>query len=93
MITLDAYDIAGIVFAMLIAGMLWAMKWASRPQPQPEEECVEIRWSWEDVQMLCPDLSEDDCHVMLMRIGDSLRDRSIEVGWEIMDCLVRMESE
>ena len=91
MITLDGYDIAGIMFAMLIAGMLWAMKWASRPQP--EEEGVVIRWVWEDVQMLYPDLSEDECHVMLMRIGDSLRDRSIEVGWEIMDCLVRMESE
>jgi hypothetical protein len=91
MITLDAYDIAGIVFVMLIAGILWAMKWASRPQP--EEEGVVIRWVWEDVQMLCPDLSEDDCHVVLMRIGDSLHDRSIEVGWEIMEFLVRMESE
>jgi hypothetical protein len=93
MITLDAYDIAGIVFAMLIAGILWAMKWASRPQPQPEEECVEIKWSWEDVQMLCPDLSEDESHNMLMRIGDSLHARSVEVGWEIMEFLVRMESE
>jgi hypothetical protein len=93
MITLDAYEVAGIVFFMLIAGMLWAMKWASRPQVEPEEEDVVIRWVWEDVQMLYPDLTDDECHVMLMRIGDSLRDRSIEVGWEIMDCLVRMESE
>jgi hypothetical protein len=90
-ITLDAYDIAGIVFAVLVFGLLGLMKWASRPQP--EEECVVIRWVWEDVQMLYPDLTDDECHVMLMRIGDSLRDRSIEVGWEIMDCLVRMESE
>ena len=93
MITLDGYDIAGIVFVMLIAGLLWAMKWASRPQPQPEDECVVISWAWEDVQMLFPDLSDNECHVMLMRIGDSLRDRSIEVGWEIMECLIRMESE
>ena len=93
MITLDGYDIAGIVFVMLIAGLLWAMKWASRPQPQPEDECVEIKWAWEDVQMLFPDLSDNECHVMLMRIGDNLRDRSIEVGWEIMECLIRMESE
>ena len=91
MITLDAYEVAGIVFFMLIAGILWAMKWASRPQP--EEEGVVIRWVWEDVQMLYPDLTNDECHVMLMRIGDSLRDRSIEVGWEIMEFLVRMESE
>jgi hypothetical protein len=90
---LDSYDIAGIVFAVLVLGLLGAMKWASRPQVKPEEEGVVIRWVWEDVQMLYPDLTDDECHVMLMRIGDSLRDRSIEVGWEIMDCLVRMESE
>jgi|LakMenEpi03Aug12_release.lakeMendotaPanAssembly.Ray.scaffolds.fasta_scaffold1951226_2 hypothetical protein len=93
MITLDAYEVAGIVFAVLVFGLLGLMKWASRPQVEPEEEGVVIRWVWEDVQMLYPDLTDDECHVMLMRIGDSLRDRSIEVGWEIMDCLVRMESE
>lgn len=93
MITLDGYDIAGIVFAMLIAGMLWAMKWASRPQPQPEEECVEIRWSWEDVQMLRPDLSEDECHVMLMRIADKLHELSVSEGWATMDYLIQVESE
>ena len=93
MITLDGYDIAGIVFVMLIAGLLWAMKWASRPQPEPEEDDITIRWVWQDVQMLYPDLTENECHVMLMRIGDSLRDRSIEVGWEIMDSLIQMESE
>lgn len=93
MITLDGYDIAGIMFIMLIVGLLWAMKWASRPQPEPEEECVEIKWMWQDVQMLRPELSEDDSHVMLMRIGDSLHARSIEFGWEVMEYLIRMESE
>lgn len=93
MITLDGYDIAGIVFVMLIVGLLWAMKWASRPQPEPEEDDITIRWVWQDVQMLRPELSDDECHVMLMRIGDSLRDRSIEVGWEIMEYLIRWESE
>jgi hypothetical protein len=93
MITLDAYEVAGIVFAMLIAGILWAMKWASRPQPQPEEECVEIRWSWEDVQMLRPDLSENECHVMLMRIGDKLHELSVNEGWATMDYLIQVESE
>jgi hypothetical protein len=93
MITLDSYDIAGIVFATLIVGMLWVMKWASRDTCEPEVDTIRIVWSWEDIQMLRPDLSEDDCHVMLMRIGDSLHARSVEVGWEIMEFLVRMESE
>jgi hypothetical protein len=93
MITLDAYEVAGIVFIVLVFGLLRLMKWASRPQPQPEEECVEIKWMWQDVQMLRPEMSEDDAHNMLMRIGDSLHARSIEYGWEVMEFLVRMESE
>lgn len=93
MITLDAYEVFGLVFAFMIWGILKLMKWASRPQVQSEEDDVVIRWVWQDVQMLRPDWSDDDCHVMLMRIENGLRDRSIEVGWEIMDCLIQMESE
>jgi hypothetical protein len=93
MITLDAYDIAGIVFVVLVFGLLGAMKWASRPQVEPEEEGIVIRWVWEDVQMLRPDLSEDDCHVMLMRIGDKLHELSVSEGWATMDYLIQVESE
>ena len=93
MITLDGYDIAGIVFVMLIVGILWVMKWATRDIDEPEVDTVRIVWSWEDVRMLRPDLSDDECRDMLWRIADSLHDRSIEVGWEIMDCLIQMESE
>jgi hypothetical protein len=89
----DNYQIAGIVLLGLVVGLLRLMEWASRPQPQPEDECVEIKWLWQDVQMLRPDLSEDDAHNMLMRIGDSLHARSIEYGWEVMEYLIRMESE
>ena len=46
MITLDAYEVAGIVFAVLVFGLLGLMKWASRPQVEPEEEGVVIRWVW-----------------------------------------------
>ena len=93
MITLDAYEVWGIVFVVLVFGLLGLMKWASRDIDEPEVDTMRVVWSWEDVQVLRPDLSSDEAHVMLMRIGDSLRDRSIEVGWEIMDCLVQMESE
>jgi hypothetical protein len=93
MITLDAYEVAGIVFIVLVFGLLRLVKWASRPQPQPEDECVEIKWMWQDVQMLRPEMSEDDAYNMLMRIGDSLHARSIEYGWEVMEFLVRMEGE
>jgi hypothetical protein len=89
----DNYQIAGIVLLGLVVGLMRLMEWASRPQPQPEDECVEIKWLWQDVQMLRPDLSEDDAHNMLMRIGDSLHARSVEFGWEVMEYLIRMESE
>jgi hypothetical protein len=91
MITLDAYEVWGVVFVVLVFGLLGAMKWASRPQP--EEEGVVIRWVWEDVQMLRPDLTEDDCHVMLMRIGDKLHELSVSEGWATMDYLIQVESE
>lgn len=31
MITLDAYEVAGIAFVVLVFGLLRLMKWASRP--------------------------------------------------------------
>ena len=92
MITLDAYEVAGIMFIMLVVGLLWAMRWAS-DLDEPEVDTIRVVWSWEDVRMLRPDLSDDECRDMLFRIADSLHDRSVEVGWDIMDSLIRMESE
>jgi hypothetical protein len=57
-----------------------------------EDGMVVIRWSWEDVQSLQPDKSEDECRELLDQIRRGLHDRSIEVGWEIMESLIAMET-
>jgi hypothetical protein len=58
-----------------------------------EDEMVVIRWSWEDVQSLRPDWSQEQCDEMLDTIAKGLHDRSIEVGWEIMETLIQMEGK
>jgi len=57
-----------------------------------DNETVVIRWSWEDVQSLQPYKSEDECRDLLDRISKGLHDRSIEIGWEIMESLIEMET-
>ena len=58
-----------------------------------EDEMVVIRWSWEDVQSLRPDWSQEKCDEMLDAIAKGLHDRSIELGWEIMETLIEMEGQ
>ncbi len=54
---------------------------------------VVIKWSWEDVQTLRPDLSKEESLVMLDTIAKGLHDRSIELGWEVMETLIQMNEE
>jgi hypothetical protein len=58
-----------------------------------DDEMVVIRWSWEDVQSLRPDWSQEKCDEMLDTIAKGLHDRSIELGWEIMETLIEMEGQ
>ena len=54
---------------------------------------VVIKWSWEDVQSLRPDLSEEESLVMLHKIARRLEARSIEMGWQVMEMLIQMNEE
>jgi hypothetical protein len=63
----------------------------AKKQKNEEDDMVIIRWTWEDVQSLRPELSKDECLELLDRIGGSLADRSIELGCEVMQILVSME--
>jgi hypothetical protein len=58
-----------------------------------EDEMVVIRWSWQDVQSLRPDWSQEKCDEMLDTIAKGLHDRSIELGWEVMETLIEMEGQ
>jgi hypothetical protein len=57
-----------------------------------ENGTVVIRWSWEDIQSLQPYKSEDECRELLNHISNGLHDRSIEIGWEILESLIEMET-
>lgn len=50
---------------------------------------VEIKWVPADVQTLCPGLSDDQAAEALDAVGKYLRDRSIELGWEVLEDLLR----
>ena len=50
---------------------------------------VVIRWSAEDVMSLRPDLTKEQAEELLMEVSRSLKDRSIEQGWEILETLVQ----
>lgn len=54
---------------------------------------VVIKWSWEDVQSLRPDLSKEESLAMLDTIAKGLYNRSIELGWEVMEVLIQMNEE
>jgi hypothetical protein len=58
-----------------------------------EDEMVVIRWSWQDVQSLRPDWSQEKCDEVLGTIAKGLHDRSIELGWEVMETLIEMEGQ
>ena len=56
-----------------------------------EEKNVVITWSWLDVLSLFPDWSQQKCEEILNGIAKGLHDRSVEIGWEIMESLIAME--
>ena len=63
-------------------------------QPSREEdEMVIIKWSWKDVQSLCPELTPTESLDLLDCIAGNLEDRSIEYGWEVMQILIQMEKQ
>lgn len=62
-------------------------------QPFDEENrdpnAVYIVWHYEDVQSLCPQLSDEEAIEALQEIADSLKDRSTEEGWQILEALLQ----
>lgn len=58
-----------------------------------DSDKVVIKWSWEDIQSLRPNWSKNKCLVMLDMIAKGLNDRSIELGWQVMETLIQMNEE
>jgi len=54
---------------------------------------VVIKWSLEDVKTLRPELSTEESLLILNDIGKDLHDRSVELGWEVMESLIQIKEE
>ena len=55
---------------------------------QEKEYYAMIRWSPEDIQTLRPKWSHDKCAEWLFNHQTRIQDRTIELGWEVIDCLL-----
>ena len=55
------------------------------------EKYVTISWCPADIKELRPDWSDEQCMQALAHIGGYLEDRSIELGWEVIEDLLNLE--
>ncbi len=58
-----------------------------------DSDKVVIKWSWEDVKTLRPHFNKKQSLAMLDTISKRLEERSIELGWEVMEMLIQMNEE
>ena len=54
---------------------------------------AEVAWTAEDVQTLRPDLTDEQAEDFLNRNEKHLRDRLVELGWEVMGTLLDMDDD
>jgi hypothetical protein len=54
---------------------------------------AEVSWTAEDVQTLRPEMTTEQAKEALQSIEKHLRDRLVELGWEVMDDLLRFEGK
>lgn len=54
---------------------------------------VVIKWVWKDIQSLRPKLSRAQCIELLDQVAKRLEERSIELGWEVLEMLIQMNTE
>lgn len=82
--------IVGLIGSLLVIRCFWedSKKEAPKdPYPQDPEKCY-IVWCWGDIQSIRPDWSEQKCKIALSINYKHLRDRSIELGWDVLQSLL-----
>ena len=50
-----------------------------------EDNQIRIVWSPEDIQELCPKMSDEEAIEALNTIRDTFKDRATEEGWNILE--------
>lgn len=58
-------------------------------QEEMMEPYATIRWVPADIKSLHPEWSDEKCADVLSDIAEYLEDRSIELGWEVIEVLLR----
>lgn len=54
---------------------------------------LNITWTYEDIKSIRPNWSDDKCDEFLSSIAGDIEDRSIEVGWDVINMLADMEGD
>jgi hypothetical protein len=54
---------------------------------------AKVEWTAEDVQTLRPDMSGDEAEDFLSSNESHLRDRLIELGWDVMESLLAYDGK
>jgi hypothetical protein len=49
---------------------------------------VSIIWSYEDIQSICPQLSDDEAIEALQTIHDTFKDRATEECWQVLELIL-----
>jgi len=52
---------------------------------------IVIKWTWQDVKQLRPEMSNSEAHEMLDKIAKHFERNCISSGWDIMEILIQME--
>ncbi len=51
------------------------------------------RWNIDDIKYLAPEWTDEQCHAFMERHDRHLKDRMIELGWEVLDVYVAQEKQ
>jgi hypothetical protein len=54
---------------------------------------ADVSWAVEDITSLRPDWSDEKAEDFLCANQNRLRDRTIELGWEVIECLLPIEED
>lgn len=52
-----------------------------------------VAWTPEDIETLREDWTLDECEAFLSRNEKHIRDRLIELGWNVIETLIEMEDQ
>ena len=58
--------------------------------PDMDKPIAVINWCGADIKALKPDWSDERCISWLESYSRSLEERSIELGWEVIDVLLQL---